>query len=92
MHSFKKIILHSLLLLLFVVVLLALFMTPYFYSETYQYQDYKVRKSFSETLDTLIVGSSHALRCVKPTVLNKELNLNSYNISSALMNLPNSGS
>lgn len=87
MNNFRKIILHTLLLLLFVVMLLVGFMAPYFYGEKYYYQDYKVRKSLSGEIDTLIVGSSHALRSVKPTVLNKELNIKSYNLSSPLMSM-----
>lgn len=87
MHNFKKIILHSLLVILFVVMLLALSMAPYFYGEKYYYQDYKVRESLSGNLDTLVVGSSHALRSVKPTVLNEELNVKSYNLSSPLMSM-----
>ena len=87
MRNFKKIILHSLLLLVFVGILLVMSMAPYFYGEAYYYQDYKVRKSLSGQLDTLIVGSSHALRSVKPTVLNKELGVKSYNLSSPVMSM-----
>ncbi len=87
MHNFSKIILHSLLLLLFVIMLLLGYMAPYFYGEKYYYQDYKVRNSLCGKLDTLIVGSSHALRSVKPTTLNKELNIKAYNLSSPLMSM-----
>ena len=87
MNNFKKLILHSLLLLLFIIILLVGFMFPYFYGEEYYYQDYRVRQSLSGKLDTLIIGSSHALRSVKPTVLNEVLNVNSYNLSSPLMSM-----
>lgn len=87
MHNFKKIILHTALLIFFVVLLLACFMLPYFHGESYYYQDYKVRDSLSGKIDTLIIGSSHALRSVKPTVLNKNLNLSAYNLSSPLMSM-----
>ncbi len=87
MHNFKKIILHTLLLIIFTVLLLISYTLPYFHGESYYYQDYKVRKSLSGTLDTLIIGSSHALRSVKPTVLNENLKVNSYNLSSPLMSM-----
>lgn len=87
MHNFKKIILHTLLLIIFVAIILVGSMAPYFYGEKYYYQDYKVRKSLSGKIDTLIVGSSHALRSIKPTVLNEKLNVSSYNLSSPLMSM-----
>lgn len=87
MHNFSKIILKTLLLFIFVVLLLIAFMSPYFYGEKYYYQDYKVRKSLSGEIDTLIVGASQALRAVKPTVLNDNLNVKSYNLSSPLMSM-----
>ena len=87
MNNFKKIIIHSFLLLTFVIIILAGIMAPYFYGEKCYYQDYKVRKSLSGTLDTLIVGSSHALRSVKPTILNNELDIKAYNLSSPLMSM-----
>lgn len=87
MHNFRKIITHTLLLLVFVTALLVGSMAPYFYGETYYYQDYKVRKKLSGQLDTLIVGSSHALRSVKPTILNDKLNVKAYNLSSPLMSM-----
>ena len=87
MNNFKKILLHSLLLILFIGILLVLFMIPYFYGENYFYQDYRVRQSLIGKLDTLVIGSSHASRSVKPTILNEELNVNAYNISSPLMSM-----
>lgn len=87
MRNFSKIVLHTLLLLIFVVIFLFVATMPYFYGEKYYYQDYKVRESLSGKIDTLVVGSSHALRSVKPTVLNKELNVKSYNLSSPLMSM-----
>lgn len=87
MNNFKKILLHSLLLILFIIILLIGFMSSYFYGEEYYYQDYRVRQSLSGKLDTLIIGSSHALRSVKPTILNEELDVNSYNLSSPLMSM-----
>ena len=87
MHNFSKMILHSLLLIIFVVLLLIFSMSPYFYGEKYYYQDAKVRESLSGELDTLIIGSSHALRSVKPTVMNEELGTKAYNLSSPLMSM-----
>lgn len=87
MHNFRKIILHALLLLVFVVILLYGFMAPYFHGEVYYYQDYRVRNSLKGKIDTLVVGSSHALRSVKPTVLNEKLNVKAYNLSSPLMSM-----
>ena len=87
MHNFKKIVIHTLLLLLFTILLLIAFVTPYFKGQSYYYQDYKVRKSLSGKIDTLIIGSSHALRSVNPTVLNEQLDITSYNLATPLMSM-----
>ncbi len=87
MHNFKKIILHTALLIFFVIIILICSTLPYFWGESYYYQDYKVRKSLSGKLDTLVIGSSHALRSIKPTVLNEKLNTKAYNLSSPLMSM-----
>ena len=87
MHNFKKIISNSLIVCTFTIIILIGLILPYFYGEAYYYQDYNVRKSLSGTLDTLIIGSSHALRSIKPTVLNSELGVHSYNLSSPLMSM-----
>lgn len=87
MHNFKKIILHTALLVFFVIIILICSTLPYFWGESYYYQDYKVRKSLSGKLDTLVIGSSHALRSIKPTVLNEKLNTKAYNLSSPLMSM-----
>lgn len=87
MHNFKKIILHTALLVFFVIIILICSTLPYFWGESYYYQDYKVRASLSGKLDTLVIGSSHALRSIKPTVLNEKLNTKAYNLSSPLMSM-----
>lgn len=87
MHNFKKIILHTTLLIFFVIIILICSTLPYFWGESYYYQDYKVRTSLSGKLDTLVIGSSHALRSIKPTVLNEKLNTKAYNLSSPLMSM-----
>lgn len=87
MHNFKKIILHTVLLIFFVIIILICSTLPYFWGESCYYQDYKVRTSLSGKLDTLIIGSSHALRSIKPTVLNEKLNTKAYNLSSPLMSM-----
>lgn len=87
MHNFSKIILHSLLLIIYVIVLLFCYTLPYFHGESYGYQDYKVRKELSGSIDTIVIGSSHALRSVKPTILNEKMNIHSYNLSSPLMSM-----
>ena len=87
MHNFKKIILHTVLLIFFVIIILICSTLPYFWGESYYYQDYKVRTSLSGKLDTLVIGSSHALRSIKPTVLNEKLNTKAYNLSSPLMSM-----
>ncbi len=87
MHNFRKIILHTISIILLVAILLSVSVIPYFNREKFYYQDYKVRESLKGKLDTLVVGSSHALRSIKPTVLNKEMNIKSYNLSSPLMSM-----
>lgn len=87
MHNFKKIILHTALLIFFVIIILICSTLPYFWGESYYYQDYKVRTSLSGKLDTLVIGSSHALRSIKPIILNEKLNTKAYNLSSPLMSM-----
>lgn len=87
MHNFKKTIFHTVLLIFFVIIILICSTLPYFWGESYYYQDYKVRTSLSGKLDTLVIGSSHALRSIKPTVLNEKLNTKAYNLSSPLMSM-----
>lgn len=87
MRNFSKVLFHSLIVLLFVIVMLFLSTLPYFCGETYYYQDNKVRKQLAGKIDTIAIGSSHALRSIKPTILNKKLNIKAYNLSSPLMSM-----
>ena len=80
MHSSKKVFLRTLAVLLVVLGLSVLIILPYMES-----QERKTRKDLAGTVDYLVVGASHAQLGFVPSVLDQELGVNSYNLSSLLM-------
>ncbi len=87
MHNFKRALGMTLAFLLCVVIATAVIVEPYFHSETYYYQDIKVRKQLSGQLDALICGSSHAFKAFVPQILDDELGWNSYNLAGSMMTM-----
>ncbi len=84
MQTFKKIITASISFVLALSILSAIIIEPWRHSETYYYQDGKLRDMLAGQLDYLIVGASHSLEGFIPDVLDKKLGCNSYNLSSTL--------
>lgn len=80
MHSFKKALLSFLAILLCVIALSAIIIAPYM-SE----QDRKTRAELAGNLNYLVIGASHAQLGFSPEILDDELGVNSYNLSSLLM-------
>lgn len=87
MNNFRKAMVMTLTFCLFVVGITACIVEPYFQSETFYYEDAKVRKDLSGQLNYLICGSSHAFRAFIPEILDEELGCNSYNLSCAMMTM-----
>lgn len=56
-------------------------MSAFFAGENYYYQDSRERAELSGTLDFFVCGASHAMRGFRPDILDKELDVNSYNLS-----------
>ena len=56
-------------------------MELYFSGEDHYYQDCDERDSLAGTIDTLIIGASHAERGFDPSVIDEELGCNSYNLA-----------
>lgn len=86
-NSKVKALLVTLALVLCVCLLLSAFCEAYFQYPAYYYEDAKVRKDLAGSLDTLIIGSSHAFRAFDPTVLDETLGTHSYNLSGALLTM-----
>lgn len=87
MHSFKKTLSATLLLLLCIVLVYAAFTAPYFYGTAYYYQDARVRNELSGQLDLLICGSSHAFRAIIPEQLDPELGTSGYNLANSMQTM-----
>ena len=84
MHSSKtlKSILCTILSLLLCISVLY---GGYYGTDKQSYMDNSYRQKLSGTLDTLIIGASHAWNAFIPEILDKELDCNSYNLSNGLM-------
>ena len=87
MHNFKRAVGMTLAFLLLLAISTFAVSEVYFQSENYYYEDSKVRKQFAGTIDTVFIGSSHALRAFMPTIIDEETESNSYNLSCSLMTL-----
>lgn len=87
MHSFKRMVMTGVSVLLLVVLLSAVFFQGFFHSQLYFYQDSKVLDDLAGNLDTLVTGSSNALMAFDTGVLDEDLDCSSYNLSGTLMTL-----
>ncbi len=85
MNNFKLVLKSSFVFLLLVFIISSIITYPYFHSETYHYQDGYVRDEMAGDIDLIICGASQAQRGISPTILDKNLDVNSYNIGSPLM-------
>lgn len=80
MHSFKKALLSFLAILLCIIVFSTIIIAPFMHD-----QDRKTRSDLAGNLDFLVIGASHAQFGFSPEVLDDELGVCSYNLSSILM-------
>jgi len=85
MLTFKKVLLPIIVFLFLFSSISILVIIPYYNSEVRYYQDGKIRKEMSGTIDYVTVGASHALAGFVPEILDKELGCNSYNLSVSMM-------
>ena len=86
-NSKVKALLVTLALVLCACLLLTAFCEAYFQYPAYYYEDAPVRKDLAGSLDTLIIGSSHAFRAFDPVILDEALGTHSYNLSGAMMTM-----
>ena len=86
-ETMKKALKTSLLFLLAVGIISLAIMEVYFTSESYYYQDSAERDALNGTIDCIISGSSHSLRGINPAIVDEELQMNSYNLSGALLTM-----
>lgn len=87
MHNFRSAIKTTIIFILCVSAVSALLSELYFQGENWIYQDAKERTALSGKIDYLISGASHGMRAFKPEIIDKELGVNSYNLSGALMTM-----
>lgn len=81
MNNFKSAIRTCIIFLIVLTILSAAIMSAFFAGENYYYQDSRERNELSGTLDFFVCGASHAMRGFRPDILDKELDVNSYNLS-----------
>ena len=87
MHNFKKMFFSVTGILLTIIIISVTIITPYMNSELAYFQDSKLRNDLSGKIDCIVLGASHALAGIDPTVLDKKLGCNSYNLSGSMMTL-----
>ncbi len=87
MNNFKHLLISTVCTLIMVTTVSSLITYPYFYSETYHYQDGYVREELAGEIDFIICAASQGQRGINPIILDQELGVNSYNIGSPLLTL-----
>ena len=85
MRSFKRILPELLSFFLCFSALCFGAAALYWGTAYHSHQDAALRRELAGSLDTLIVGASHALNGVDPQVLDEALGTSSYNLSGSLM-------
>ncbi len=85
MQTSKKIIISAISIICIVCLISVIIIVPYLKSESTYYLDSKARKNLSGSIDYIVIGASHGLSAFKPTVLDEELGVNSYNLSGTLL-------
>lgn len=86
-NSKRKALAVTLALLLCVLLILTAFCEAYFQYPVYYYEDAAVRQELSGTIDTIVLGSSHAFRAFVPQILDEALGTSSYNLSCAMLTM-----
>ena len=82
MQSFKKAFFVSVAFILTFVIALSVVLMPAMANGS-DYNDSAVRKELSGSLDYLFIGASHCMASFVPNVIDEELGVNSYNLSSS---------
>ncbi len=81
MHNFKKVLLVTISFVLCVVILFGIIITPAFF-EGSEFNDNGIRKSLAGKIDCLFLGASHARAAFDTKIIDEELGIESYNLSS----------
>ena len=85
MQTFKKVITAILSFAVMLVSLSIATISPWAHSETTYYQDSKLRKQLSGSIDYIFIGASHGLVTFIPEMADEELNVFSYNLSGSML-------
>ncbi len=85
MQTFKKVLLSIVIFLVLFSAVSIVVIAPYYNSDGTYYQDSKIRKEMSGTINYVTIGASHALTGFVPEILDEELGCCSYNLSAAMM-------
>ena len=81
MHNFKKALSTTTALILAFLITFAAIIAPCFDADS-QCSDAKLRRDLSGKIDYIFSGASHTFQAVDPSVIDKELGVCSYNMSS----------
>lgn len=87
MHNFKKAIVATISFLLLLALGTAIVVYPYWETEALQSLDREQREMIAGSIDTIMIGASHAMAALSPQILDSERECNSYNMSNTMMTI-----
>lgn len=85
MQTFKRILLSALGLLCCLAILSVIVIEPALKTEAAYYNDQRLRRELSGSIDFIALGASHGLAAFDPRILDEELGCCSYNLSGSMM-------
>ena len=85
MRNFKKVLASLVSVVLLAAVASCLIMEPYLHSERFFYQDARVREELAGQLDVITLGASNGMCAFDPSVMDRVLGCESYNVSVSMM-------
>ena len=85
MRTSKKALISAICLLCCVAILSVVIIGPWSAMDAAYYSDSSLRKDLAGTIDTIVLGASHALAAFDPNIIDETLGCTSYNLSGSLM-------
>lgn len=87
MRDFKKATFATACFILILYVISIIIVLPWANSNSVYYLDSENRSTISGKLDCIISGASHGLTAFMPEIIDRELSMNSYNLSGTLLTM-----
>jgi len=87
MQTFKKLVIDIVIFCSIIFGISYLIIAPWASSESYYYQDQRLRKELAGSIDCGIIGASYALTAFKPDIFQKESGISAYNFSASSMSM-----